>query len=209
MILALEVSGAEAVGYLASALVVLSLTMTSVVRLRTISLAGSIAFVVYGAMLGAVPILISNAVIAAINVWFLRSELGMKRDLGASQIPSDSPFLTDFVHFHLDDIHRFQPDFRMPDEPCFALVLTRDGLPAGAFVGERRGDELEVVLDYVMRAYRDSRLGDWLFGRGAALFRQAGIGRLVTRPGNDAHREYLERMGFVPHDGSLVLDLTG
>src|SRR5690606_31118923 len=77
LILALEVSGAEAVGYLASALVVLSLTMTSVVRLRTISLAGSIAFVVYGAMLGAVPILISNAVIAAINVWFLRSELGM------------------------------------------------------------------------------------------------------------------------------------
>ena len=39
-----EFDGAEIVGYVASALVVLSLTMTSVVRLRTISLAGSVVF---------------------------------------------------------------------------------------------------------------------------------------------------------------------
>ena len=46
-----EFDGAEIVGYVASALVVLSLTMTSVVRLRTISLAGSIVFVVYGILI--------------------------------------------------------------------------------------------------------------------------------------------------------------
>ncbi len=52
----------ELIGYVASALVVTSLAMTSVVRLRTISLAGSVTFVVYGLLIGSVPIVITNVV---------------------------------------------------------------------------------------------------------------------------------------------------
>ncbi len=203
-----EFDGAEIVGYVASALVVLSLTMTSVVRLRTISLAGSVVFVVYGVLIGSVPIIVTNAAIAGINLWFLRAELGLHRDLGASLIPADAPFLLDFIAFHLDDIRRFQPTFTMPSADAVALLLTRDGLPAGVVIGERHGSELELHLDYVLQAYRDSRLGHWLFGRGADVFRSAGISRLVTNPGNDVHRGYLQRVGFVPSAERYVLDLT-
>jgi hypothetical protein len=155
-----------------------------------------------------VPIIITNAAIAVINVWFLRAELGLHRDLGASLIECDSPFLADFVHFHLDDIHRFQPEFEVPSDDAFALLLTRDGLPAGAVIGRRRGSELEVLLDYVMRAYRDSRLGQWLYGPGAGVFRSAGITRLVSQPGNDVHRGYLERVGFRREGDRYVRDLA-
>jgi hypothetical protein len=198
----------ELIGYLASALVVLSLTMTSVVRLRAISLVGSVTFVVYGALIGSVPIVITNAAIAVINVWFLRAELGLHRDLGASLIECDSPFLADFIHFHLDDIHRFQPEFEVPSGDAFALLLTRDGLPAGAVIGRRHGSELEVLLDYVMRAYRDSRLGQWLYGPGAGVFRSAGVTRLVSQPGNDVHRGYLERVGFHREGDHYVRDVN-
>ncbi|MCU0260648.1 MAG: hypothetical protein MUE78_06480 [Ilumatobacteraceae bacterium] len=197
----------EVVGYVASALVVLSLTMTSVVRLRTISLVGSVTFVVYGALIGSMPIVITNAAIAVINVWFLRTELGMRRDLGASPIPADAPFLVDFVEFHRGEITQFQPDFRMPVRDPFALLLTRDGLPAGAVLGERRGDELHIVLDHVLRPYRDSRLGAWLYGPGVAVFRSSGFRRLVTEPGDATHRAYLERVGFRAADGQYVLEL--
>ena len=203
-----ELDGAEVVGYVASGLVVLSLTMTSVVRLRTISLAGSVVFVVYGILIGSVPIIVTNVAIAGINLWFLRAELGLHRDLGASLIAADAPFLLDFIAFHLDDIRRFQPTFTMPSSGALALLLTRDGLPAGVVIGERHGHELELHLDYVLQAYRDSRLGHWLFGRGADVFRSAGISRLVTSPGNDVHRGYLQRVGFVPSGGRYVLDLT-
>ena len=71
-----ELSPTEIIGYVASLLVVVSLAMTSVVRLRTISLVGSVAFVVYGVLISSVPILITNAAIAVLNVWFLRAELG-------------------------------------------------------------------------------------------------------------------------------------
>ncbi len=186
----------ELVGYVASALVVTSLAMTSVVRLRVISLAGSVAFVVYGVLIGSIPILVTNAAIAALNVWFLSKELGGRRDLGAVMVPSDSPFLTDFLRHHVSEIRQFQPDYD-PGAPFdFALVLMRDGLPAGAVLGQRHDDTLDVTLDHVLRAYRDSRLGSWLYGRGAAVFRSAGITRITTAAGDETHRNYLERVGF-------------
>jgi hypothetical protein len=197
----------EVIGYAASALVVLSLTMTSVVRLRTISLVGSLTFVVYGVLIESIPIVITNAAIAVINVWFLRNELGLRRDLGASPIPADAPFLLDFVEFHRADITRFQPDFRMPARDPFALLLTRDGLPAGAVLGERRGDELHIVLDHVLAPYRDSRLGEWLYGAGVGVFRAAGFERLVSEPGDETHRGYLERVGFHRAGDQYVLDV--
>lgn len=199
----------EAVGYVASALVVLSLTMASVVRLRWISLVGSLAFVVYGVLIESIPIIITNAAIAVINVWFLRKELGHHRDLGAVVVPIDSPFLVDFVHFHLADIRRFQPTFEMPSgDDAMCVLLTRDSLPAGALIGRRNGDELAIVLDYVLRPYRDSRLGTWLFGRGSSVFRTNGIARLVSGPGADLHPGYLQRMGFQRDGDRYVLDIA-
>lgn len=198
-----ELSGAEIVGYVASALVVLSLTMTSVVRLRIISLIGSIAFVIYGSLIGSAPIVITNVSIAAINIWFLRKEFATRSatgiDLGASQIRPDSPFLLDFIQFHHEDINSFQPDFQMPTgDNVFSLLLTRDGLPAGLLVGRRDGDALTVDLDYVLGRYRDSRLGRWLFSDGADVFRQAGIRTLRAEGGTDMHCRYLKRTGFSP-----------
>ena len=198
-----EFSGAELVGYLASALVVLALTMTSVVRLRMVSLAGSITFFVYGTLIDSVPIMITNGSIAVINVWFLRKEFASGsphgRDLGVSHIRADSPFLADFIAFHLIDIHRFQPDFRLPQgDDIVTLLLNRDGLPAGMLIGRREGSTLTIDLDYVLGAYRDSRLGRWLYGPGAHVFRSDGIDQLRSAGVTDTHRKYLERVGFHP-----------
>ena len=198
-----ELSGVELVGYLASALVVLALTMTSVVRLRMVSLAGSITFFVYGTLIDSVPIMITNGSIAVINVWFLRKEFASGsphgRDLGVSHIRADSPFLADFIAFHLIDIHRFQPDFRLPQgDDIVTLLLNRDGLPAGMLIGRRDGSTLTIDLDYVLGAYRDSRLGRWLYGPGAQVFRADGIDQLRSAGTTDTHRKYLERVGFHP-----------
>jgi hypothetical protein len=198
-----ELNGVELVGYLASALVVLALTMTSVVRLRMVSLCGSLTFLVYGALIGSVPLLITNGSIAMINIWFLRREFASGgphgRDLGVSRIRADSPFLADFVAFHLVDIHRFQPDFRVPvGDDVVTLLLNRDGLPAGLLIGRRNDDILTIDLDYVLGPYRDSRLGNWLYGPGANIFRNDGITALRSSGTTDTHRKYLERVGFRP-----------
>jgi hypothetical protein len=198
------VNGTEIVGYAASALVVASLAMTSVVRLRAISLAGSIIFVVYGALLPSVPIILTNTAIAALNVWFLTRELGGKRDLGAVVVPADSPFLADFLRHHAADIRTFQPDFDLDATADLSLVLMRDGLPAGVVRGDVEGDTLHLTLDYVLKAYRDSRLGQWLFGRGAGVLRDAGVATVAATGHTDAHRGYLRRMGFRSTDDGVT-----
>ena len=186
----------ELVGYLASALVVASLAMTSVVRLRLISLVGSSTFVVYGVLIESIPIVITNASIALINVWFLSRELGGRRDLGAVVVPPDSPFLLDFLKHHASDIANFQPEFDVSAPFDFALVLTRDGLPAGVVLGSRDGERLDIHLDYVLKAYRDSRLGAWLYGRGSGVFHSSGIGTVSSAAGRKPHPGYLTRVGF-------------
>jgi hypothetical protein len=199
----------ELVGYLASALVVASLAMTSVVRLRLVSLIGSIVFVAYGLLLPSVPIVITNAAVAVLNIWFLRKEFAPHRDLGAVPIAADAPFLLDFLNSHRTDIARFHPGFTDPEPGDFVRLLTRDGLPAGAVVGSPAGDALELRLDYVMSAFRDSRIGTWLYGPGSDVFTRAGFTSIAAEPESEAVRSYLVRSGFTAEDGRLVLRLRG
>lgn len=204
----------ELLGYVASGLVVLGLTMRSIVRLRTISLVGSITFLTYGILIGSFPIIITNVCIASINIWFLRREFLVKPvdrdDLGVSRIRADSPFLLDFVEYHHDDITDFQPEFQMPTgEDVLALLLTREALPAGLVVGHRHDQVLSIDLDYVLREHRDSRLGAWLYGPGRAVFREAGFTELRAIAVTDAHDKYLRRVGFEPpHDKTGEFALT-
>ena len=187
------------IGYVASAFVVLSLAMTSVVRLRMISLVGALAFIVYGVRLGSPPIVVTNGSILLLNVWFLRQELGGKRSLGATIVPADDPFLVDFLRYHLTDIHRFQPTFTLegpPPELQVAMLLMRDGLPAGALIGRVEQGELRIALDYVTKPYRDSQISTWLYGKGSGVFRRLGIDRISTEPGTEPHIAYLAKCGF-------------
>lgn len=199
----------ELIGYLASALVVASFAMKSVVRLRIVSLIGSVVFVVYGVMLGSIPLIITNIAAAGLNLWNLRREFRANRDLGAVPIAANAPFLLDFLNSHRDDILRFHPHFAMPGEGDFVRLLNRDGLPAGAIIGTPEGDTLRIKLDYVMQAFRDSRIGTWLYGPGARTFTEAGFTTLLVEPESDALRAYLLRIGFSQDGESLVLKLRG
>jgi|ERR1051325_4597590 hypothetical protein len=51
----------ELIGYVASVLVAISLTMTSILRLRIINLTGSACFTLYGLLIGAYPVAIVNS----------------------------------------------------------------------------------------------------------------------------------------------------
>lgn len=203
----MDFSPVELIGYLASALVVASLAMTSVVRLRIVSLIGSLVFVAYGLLLPSIPIIITNASVALLNIWFLRKEFSSHRDLGAVPIATDAPFLTDFLRSHAEDITRTHPGFAGVADGDFVLLLTRDGLPAGALIGTPQGKDLLLKIDYVMHAYRDSRIGNWLYGPGAKALTDAGFTRVVATPTADSVRHYLLGVGFQPEGDRLVRTL--
>ncbi len=61
----------EYIGYLASILVVISLTLKDVKWLRIINTFGGIAFVVYALLLGTYPVVLTNVSIVVINLYHL------------------------------------------------------------------------------------------------------------------------------------------
>ena len=61
----------EMIGYFGSALVLVSMLMTSVVRLRIINLTGSIIFAGYAIAIRSYPTAIMNICLAGINIFHL------------------------------------------------------------------------------------------------------------------------------------------
>ena len=62
----------ELIGYAGSALVLVSMLMTSVIRLRIINLIGSVIFAIYALLIRSYPTAIMNFCLAAINIYHLR-----------------------------------------------------------------------------------------------------------------------------------------
>ncbi|MFL3649983.1 MAG: YgjV family protein [Pseudoalteromonas sp.] len=61
----------EYLGYIASALLVASLTMTDVVKLRWYNMFGCIVFTAYGVAIDAVPVIFTNGLLALVNMYHI------------------------------------------------------------------------------------------------------------------------------------------
>jgi GNAT superfamily N-acetyltransferase len=193
----------ELFGYAASVLVVISLMMSSIVRLRVLNLIGATAFAIYGALIGAWPVAIVNGTIACINIFYLWRFSRTRDFFRLLEVRRGSTYLADFVAFYAAEIRRFVPGFRHdPDAERLAVFVLRDMVPAGVLVGDQEGGTLRVALDFVIPGYRDFRIGRYLFAERADFFRERGIERVESDAGTPVHARYLERMGFRRVPGS-------
>lgn len=205
----------ELLGYLGSVLIAVSLTMKSMVKLRWINLFGAATFAFYGYVIGAYPVLALNGFIALVDVFYI-VQMYYRRDwFDIFPIRSlESAFLQRFLAFHRDDIVHFFPDAEITTlRDPLAFFITRNMLPVGLFIGEKRGEGvLKVVLEYAIPDYRDLKNGFYLFDDAAGNFRREGIRTLRAHSTVPEHVRYLRKVGFQPDpdrgDGHFVRSLT-
>ncbi len=190
----------ELIGYVASVLVAVSLTMRSILKLRVFSLAGGFVFTIYGLLITAYPVVIMNAFIVGINLYYLYEIKRSENYFSILEMNHDAAYLHKFLSFYEEDINRFFTSFDYsPKEQDLVWFILRDLVPAGVFIAEPRGpDGLFVKLDYVIPGYRDLRPGAFLYEEQAERFESRGIEYLETSPETKEQREYVERMGFTP-----------
>ena len=190
----------EAVGYLASGLIVLSITQRSILRLRVIGLAGSATFLVYAIAIGAYPIAVVNLVAGAIHLWYLRKLVARKAEVfRVLHVLPQSRYLLDFLDFYRDDIQgRFQPEFRYePEADRLTAFILRDMVPAGLFIGREAADgTFQVELDFVIPQYRDFRVAEYVYSAASGLFGADCPSVAWTEASNEDHAAYLRRVGF-------------
>lgn len=190
----------EVIGYVASALVAVSLMMSSILRLRLINLVGSAVFAVYGLLIQAYPVAAMNGFIVLINLFYLYRMLRTREYFRLLSVEPNSQYLRQFLHYYEREIHRFLPGFAYtPAADNLTVFVLRDMVPAGLFIGRREaGGTLCVTLDFVIPQYRDFKIGRYLFQEEREFFRSRGFREIESEPGNREHAAYLRRMGFAP-----------
>lgn len=193
----------EWIGYVASVVVAVSLTMSSIIRLRWLNLAGSAVFSVYGFLIGALPVGMLNLFIVFVNIYYLFSIYSRKDAFKLMPVRLDNPYLDYFLEFYKQEVHKFFPELNVKvkisqseNENSFSLLILRNAAVAGVFLGERQGEEVKVDVDFVIPEFRDLKPGNFLFEKNAGIFLEKGVKRIVSQAHNNKHRDYLMHMGF-------------
>ncbi len=187
----------ELIGYLASALVAVSLLTSNVLRLRVLNLAGAVFFIVYGGLTRAWPVFAVNLFVAAIDLWHIISLRSRKDVFKLMPAGTRDPLLANFLAYHARGIRQFFPEFNLPllTEPRCIFIL-RNLMPVGLFIYTENAPEIEVHLDYVAEDYRDLKSARYLFSRPQNPETFKGFSSFTAVGGSPKHAAYLRRVGF-------------
>ena len=186
------------IGYIASLIVLISLLMSSIKKLRWINLIGSLLFGTYGFLIGSLPTGLMNVGIALINIYYL-SKIYLSKDYFKLQpITNDSEFLHSFLVFYQDDINKFiKLDNIYISGSDVKLYVLRNMNPTGLFSGNKYDDvTLNIELDYAIPQYRDFKMGSFVFEDNKDYFKDLGYKRFITFTNELTHIRYLKKMGF-------------
>lgn len=76
----------DIVGYLASALVLVTFYMTEMLPLRLVAIASNVAFIAFGYLAGITPILLLHIWLLPLNLWRLRQTWTVERQAAVGQL---------------------------------------------------------------------------------------------------------------------------
>ena len=193
----------EWIGYLASLLVLISLLLSSILKLRLVNLIGASVFSFYGFFIGSLPVGIMNFVIAIADIYYLHQLYSYKERFDIIEENSDSAYFKKFIEYYHEDILKYFPDFSKMNNSDIILLVFRDLKPAGAFIGVSKNEkELEIKLDYVTPEYRDSKPGRYIYTKFSDFFKNRGYEILACKTKVKPHQKYLKKMGFTSEGGN-------
>ena len=193
----------EMVGYLGSVLVVVSMLMSSVIKLRVINTVGSGIFAVYALIIHSYPTALMNFCLVTINVYNLIKLSKADQSYDLIEAKSDDGMLKFILSYYYDDLKKFFPGFSGLSEALDkAYIVCCNGNPAGVMLGkdEKKGT-VEVVLDYSVPMYRDCSVGTYLYSK----LPSKDIHTLIFKEEmSKAHADYLGKMEFIKENGVYV-----
>jgi len=185
----------ELIGYLGSALVVVSMLMTSVLRLRIINLIGCLIFAGYALVIRSYPTAIMNLFLVGVNIYQIMRLNNTEKHYDVFEAGTGDGYLAFLLRRCQSDIVRYFPRFS-PDSlsgegtRVFAVTCGREVV--GVLIGEERADALDVRLDYATPEFRDCSVGAFLYGKLPSF----GITSLRCAEAGENHLGYLNKMGY-------------
>lgn len=201
----------ELVGYLGSVLVVVSMLMSSVVKLRVINTVGSCISGTYALVIHSYPLALMNLCLIVINLYNLAKLLKSEQHYDLIDAKTDDAYFTYFLSHYQQDILNFFPEAgSILTKPAASLntrtafIVCCDATPAGILLGTmQENGTFSVTLDYTTPMYRDCSAGKFLYAR----LPEKGIRTLTYTGNSDKHVPYLQKMGFQKENNAYVKHL--
>lgn len=186
-------------GYLAFVFLAISLWVTTDLKFRWINSLGCLCFVLYGLIINAYPIVLTNCVLLAINIYFLFKIYRRKEKFDLVEFKKDAALIPKFLSFYNTDIKAYFPAFEMTDNAdVIKFVVLRDIVVANIFVAnvDSEGNAF-VQINYTIPKYRDFKVGRFLFDEGKEFLQARGIKKIIyTEVYNPDHEKFIKVMGF-------------
>lgn len=187
----------EWIGYIASTLVLISLSLSSMLRLRLVNLAGSLIFSVYGFLIGSYPVGIMNLIIVFFNLYYIQKLYFREDEFELVESRVEDDFIQKFVRYFKKDIQKYFPGFELQqNENRIVLLVLRNMNLAGIFIAQQKNDHLKVELDYVTPPFRDYKNGAFIFNHFRNVLKTKKHKTIIAKTEVPQQIKYLKRMGF-------------
>ena len=188
----------EIIGYVGSALVLVSFLMASVVKLRVVNSVGSIIFALYALLIHSYPTMIMNICLVLINLYYLWKLRNSEPNYRLVSLTPGGDYVDFFLREHREDIARCFPGRNWSDaEVNRAWLVCHGDAAAGLLLGREADGVLDVALDYSTPAYRDSSEGRFLVEH----LGQEDLKQLRYEHAEEGHVAYLKKMGYTLKSG--------
>ena len=198
------------IGYLASVLLMIGLLVTTDLKFRIWNGLGCLFFIFYALIIGAMPVLLTNAVLLAINIVYLFKILRRKEVFDTAEINANDQLALKFLSFYKEDIAGYFPGFDPGQlQGNLNIVVLRDLVIANLFSGKLdESGNLDVVLNYTTPKYRDYKVGRFLFGNATKVLANNGVKTVRYKTvANKSHAEFLIRSGFTQNDSAYFKEI--
>jgi hypothetical protein len=181
----------EIIGYAGTVLVVLSMMMTSVVKLRIVNICGSVLSMTYAFISNTWPIVLMNAALIVINLIQLIRSYTRKINFNYKISKTSNTSFKHFIEVYNSDILKFFNNITFKGTEDVFLVYIDTEL-VGILVGEILDGTFNVLIDYAIPKYRDLSVAKYLF----PILKEHQITKIIQPKTVDKHNKYLLKMGF-------------
>lgn len=195
----------ELFGYLGSFLVVVSMLMSSVVKLRVINVIGSVISGTYALIIGSFPLALMNACLIIINIYNLFKLLSISRKYELVKGNINDAYFDYFVDHYGKDIDIYFPEFtRNVITGNIVYYVFCNESPAGLFVGNiNKEGIINISLEYTTPTYRDCSVAKFLYIK----LKENDVVKLCFHEPSEKHKSFLEKMGYFKDGKGYVKDL--
>jgi hypothetical protein len=189
----------EFTGYLASAFLALSLLVNNDLKFRWLNTGGTISFIIYGVIIHAFPVILTNVILLLINAYRLYRIYQTEEDFDLLEFEQDDKIVHKFMVFHHIDMDAYFPSFELHLKPnTLRFVVLRDMVIANLFVADIdvQGNA-EVKINYTVPKYRDYKVGRFIFEKERRYLISKGVRNILYRKvAHKQHADFLKVMGF-------------